>query len=129
MTTALWALLVAALMPVVCAGISKAGAPDRYDNRNPRDWLSRREGYRARAYSAQQNSWEALILFTAGLAAAFLGGADPASVATVAIIFTVARIAYLACYLADLATLRSLVWLVGFGSCICLIVMGAQHAA
>ena len=129
MTTALWALLIAALMPVVCAGISKAGAADRYDNRNPRDWLSRREGYRARAYSAQQNSWEALILFTAGLAAAFLGGANPASVATVAIIFTVARVAYLVCYLADLATLRSLVWLVGFGSCICLIVMGAQHAA
>lgn len=129
MTTALWALLIAALMPVVCAGISKAGATDRYDNRNPRDWLSRREGYRARAYAAQQNSWEALILFTAGLAAAFMGGADPAAVATVAIIFTIARIAYLACYLADLATLRSLVWLVGFGSCLCLIVMGAQHAA
>ena len=82
MSTALWTLLIAALMPVVCAGISKAGATDRYDNRNPRDWLARREGYRARAYAAQQNSWEALI-----------------------------------------------VWLVGFGSCICLIVMGAQNAA
>ena len=51
------------------------------------------------------------------------------AIGTVAVIFAVARIAYLACYLADLATLRSLVWLVGFGSCLCLIVMGAQNAA
>ena len=131
MATALWVLLVTALLPIVCAGISKVGGSgaDWYDNVNPREWLARRTGYQARANAAQANSWEALMTLTAGLAAAFLGGVDGAVVAQVALIFLAARIAYIACYVANLATLRSLTWLLGFGSCICLIVMGAQHAA
>lgn len=128
MTTALWVLLVTLLLPIVCAGLSKAGGTDRYDNANPRDWLARRTGRQARANAAQSNSWEALATYVAGLLAAFIGGADPASVATVAVVFLVARIAYIVCYLADLATLRSIVWLVGFGSCVCLVVMGARAA-
>ena len=36
MAIALWTLLLAVLMPIVCAGIAKVG-PGRYDNRNPRD--------------------------------------------------------------------------------------------
>ncbi|MFZ9708727.1 MAG: MAPEG family protein [Steroidobacteraceae bacterium] len=128
MTTALWVLLVTLLLPIVCAGLSKAGGPDRYDNANPREWLARRTGRQARANAAQANSWEALAGYVAGLLAAFIGGADPAAIATVALIFLAARIAYIACYVADLATLRSIVWLVGFGSCICLVVMGARAA-
>jgi uncharacterized MAPEG superfamily protein len=129
MSTALWILLLTVLMPVLCGGISKfGGGADRYDNVNPRDWLARRTGYQARANAAQANSWEALATYVAGLAAAFIGGVDGDAIARVAIIFFAARLAYLGCYLANLATLRSLVWLVGFGSCICLIVMGAQRA-
>lgn len=128
MTLALWTLLVTALMPIVCAGISKAGERD-YDNRNPREWLARREGYRARAHAAQQNSWEALIVYTAGLAAAFMGGVAPETIGTLALVFLVSRFAYLGCYLADWATLRSLVWLVGFGVSIAMIVLGARSLA
>lgn len=127
MSTALWILLVTMLLPIICGGISKArGGDDRYDNANPREWLGRRTGYQARANSAQANSWEALATYTAALAAAFIGGVDGAVVAKIATIFIVARVVYIGLYLANLATLRSLVWLVGFGSCICLIVMGAQ---
>ncbi|MFM7396644.1 MAG: MAPEG family protein [Gammaproteobacteria bacterium] len=128
MATALWILLAAMLIPIICGGISKvSGGEDRYDNANPREWLARRTGYQARANGAQANSWEALATYIAGLTAAFIGGVDPATVGLIASIFLVARIAYVACYLANLATLRSLTWLVGFGSCICLIVMGAQR--
>lgn len=128
MATALWVLLAAMLMPVICGGIAKfSGGDDRYDNANPREWLARRTGYQARANAAQANSWEALATYIAGLAAAFIGGVDPASVGLIASTFLVSRIAYVACYVADLATLRSLTWLVGFGSCVCLIVMGAQR--
>jgi uncharacterized MAPEG superfamily protein len=128
MATALWVLLAAMLMPVICGGIAKfSGGDDRYDNANPREWLARRTGYQARANAAQANSWEALATYIAGLAAAFIGGVDPASVGLIASIFLVSRIAYVACYVADLATLRSLTWLVGFGSCVCLIVIGAQR--
>jgi len=125
MAVALWTLLLAALMPIVCAGIAKAG-PGRYDNRNPREWQAKQQGYRARAYAAQQNSWEALAVYVAALVAAFIGNVPLETLALITGIFAVSRVAYLACYLADLATLRSLVWLIGFGSCICLIVMGAQ---
>lgn len=125
MAIALWTLLLAALMPIVCAGIAKVG-PGRYDNRNPRDWQAKQQGYRARAYAAQQNSWEALAVYVAALVAAFIGNVPLETLGLIAAIFAAARVAYLVCYLADLATLRSLVWLVGFGSCICLIVMGAQ---
>jgi uncharacterized MAPEG superfamily protein len=125
MAIALWTLLLAVLMPIVCAGIAKVG-PGRYDNRNPRDWQAKQQGYRARAYAAQQNSWEALAGYVAALLAAFIGNVPLETLALIAGIFAASRVAYLACYLADLATLRSLVWLVGFGSCICLIVMGAQ---
>ena len=125
MAIALWTLLLAVLMPIVCAGVAKAG-PGRYDNRNPRDWQAKQQGYRARAYAAQQNSWEALAVYVAALVAAFIGSVPLETLGLISAIFAVSRVAYLACYLADLATLRSLVWLVGFGSCICLIVMGAQ---
>ena len=125
MAIALWTLLLAALMPIVCAGIAKVG-PGRYDNRNPRDWQAKQQGYRARAYAAQQNSWEALAVYVAALVAAFIGNVPLETLGLIAGIFAASRVAYLVCYLADLATLRSLVWLFGFGSCICLIVMGSQ---
>jgi uncharacterized MAPEG superfamily protein len=128
MSFALWTLFIAALFPVVCAGIAKAG-PGRYDNRNPRAWLGGLGGYQARAHAAQQNSWEALAVYTAALVAAIAAGVDHGTITTVAGVFLVARIAYLACYLADLATLRSLVWLAGFGACLTLIVQAARAAA
>jgi uncharacterized MAPEG superfamily protein len=128
MSFALWTLFIAALIPVVCAGIAKAG-PGRYDNRNPRAWLGGLGGYQARAHAAQQNSWEALAVYTAALVAAVAAGVDHGTITTVAGVFLVARIAYLACYLADLATLRSLVWLAGFGACLTLIVQAARTAA
>ncbi|MBM4191601.1 MAG: hypothetical protein FJ196_00800 [Gammaproteobacteria bacterium] len=128
MATALWILLAAMLIPGICGGISKvSGGEDRYDNANPREWLARRTGYQARANGAQANSWEALGTYIAGLTAAFIGGVDPATVSLIASIFLVARVAYVACYLANLSTVRSLIWFVGFGSCICLIVMGTQR--
>ena len=131
MNIALWTLLATVLMPIVCAGISKAGnrGGNRYDNRSPRTWLAQQEGYRARAWAAQQNSWEALAVYVAALVAASLGSVAPAVIGELALIFIAARIAYLGCYLANLATLRSLFWLIGFGSCICLIVLGARAVA
>ena len=128
MSFALWTLFIAALFPVVCAGIAKAG-PGRYDNRNPRAWLGGLGGYQARVHAAQQNSWEALAVYTAALVAAIAAGVDHGTITTVAGVFLVARIAYLICYLADLATLRSLVWLAGFGACLTLIVQAARAAA
>ena len=55
-------VLVAGLMPMICAGIAKSGAKG-YDNHDPRAWLASQAGRRARANAAQANSFEALPLF------------------------------------------------------------------
>ncbi|MSR00239.1 MAG: hypothetical protein EXR88_02405 [Gammaproteobacteria bacterium] len=122
MTLTLLALLITGLMPVVCAGISKSGFKG-YDNHNPRQWLARQEGWRARAYAAQQNSWEALALFGAALLGAIIAELDPMLINTLSGVFLVARVAYLGCYLYDKASLRSLVWLIGFGACMALLIL------
>ena len=114
MTIALWCVAIAAAFPIVCTGIAKAGFRG-YDNRNPRDWLGRLQGWRARANAAQNNSWEALAVFAAGVFAAQLAHAPQARVDLLAEIFIGARVLYLACYLADLAALRSVIWASGFG--------------
>jgi uncharacterized MAPEG superfamily protein len=41
MNVAIASLLVAGLMPIVCAGIAKAGKKN-YDNHNPREWRNKR---------------------------------------------------------------------------------------
>jgi uncharacterized MAPEG superfamily protein len=113
MTLAIACIAVAAVLPIVCAGIAKWGF-EGYDNHDPRRWLARQTGFRARANAAQANSWEAFPVFAAGVLAAQLGGAPQARVDLLAIAFVVARVAYVALYIADLAPLRSAVWTAGF---------------
>lgn len=112
MTTALWCLLIAGLLPIVCAGISKWGASD-FDNANPRDWLARQAGHRKRAHAAQANSWEAFALFSTAVLVALHQKADPEQLDRLAVFFIVSRVLYIAFYLVDRSTLRSLAWLAG----------------
>jgi uncharacterized MAPEG superfamily protein len=114
MTVALWCLFVAAVLPVVCAGIAKWGFP-RFDNNRPREWLAKQDGWRARANAAQANSWEALAVFAAGVLTAHVAQAPQATIDLLGLIFVACRAAYIALYVADLATLRSLVWFTGYG--------------
>ena len=105
-TLAYWCILVAALLPILCAGLSKAGSFGKsrhqggYDNHNPRAWLQQQKGWRARANAAQANTHEALPFFMVAvviahqlqapqgwldlLAAAFIAGAPAAGRRTAA---------------------------------------------
>jgi uncharacterized MAPEG superfamily protein len=116
--------MVAALLPVLCAGISKWGFQG-FDNRNPREWLARQQGWRARAHAAQQNSWEAFAVFTAAVLTAQVAAAPQGRVDLLALAFIAVRLAYIACYVGDRASLRSVVWLAGLGLCIALFAAGA----
>lgn len=115
-------ILMAGLLPLACAGIAKLGFKD-YDNHNPRDWLARQTGFRARANAAQANSFEAFPFFAAAVLLALLANVDHGKIDALSIGFVVARIAYIACYVADWATLRSTVWTIGYGCTIALIVL------
>ena len=115
-TLAYWCVLAAALLPIACAGLAKAGMmgkPRReggYDNTNPRNWLARQKDWRARANAAQANSFEALPFFMAAVVIAHQLGANQARVDILAFMFVVLRILYIMMYVSDMATARSAVW-------------------
>jgi uncharacterized MAPEG superfamily protein len=119
MTIAFWCVLVAGFLPYFGTLTAKIGG-DSFDNRNPRDWLDAQSGFRKRANAAQHNSFEAFPFFAAAVIIAHVAGAPQGRIDLFAVIFILARLLYIAFYLADKATLRSLAWFVGLGSVIAL---------
>ena len=103
------ALLVAGLMPVVCAGIAKSGFKG-YDNSDPRAWLAQQTGFRARANAAQANCFEAFPFFAVGVILALLTGVAPQLVDTLSLFFLAMRVAYVFFYITDKAKWRTMVW-------------------
>ncbi len=122
MNSAALPVMVAGLLPIVCAGIAKWGARD-YDNHDPRAWLARQDQWRARANAAQHNSLEAFPFFAAAVLLALHSGADAAVVAPWGWAFAALRLVYIYCYVADRASLRSIVWLLGLAVVIRLFAM------
>lgn len=118
-------LLIAGLLPVICAGIAKAGRKD-YDNRDPRAWMATQTGYRARANAAQANSLEAFPFFAAGVLLALMAGVDEASIDVACLVFIAARLAYILAYVGDRPSWRSLLWLIGYANVVALFVMAIK---
>ena len=115
-TIAYWCVLVAALLPIVCAGIAKYGTmrtsprEGGFDNNNPRAWLAKQTDWRARANAAQANTFEALPFFFAAVIIAHQLQASQARLDILAVLFVVLRMAYIALYVGDKASARSIVW-------------------
>ncbi|WP_426151574.1 MAPEG family protein [Pseudomonas sp. DC3000-4b1] len=128
MTTAYWCVLVAILLPYVCTVVAKA-VGGRYAggaNRDPRAYLDKLQGLPRRAHAAQLNGFEITPAFAAAVIIAHLaGGAEQGTLNGLALLFVVSRLAYILCYLADQATLRSLCWLIGLGSIVALFCVAA----
>ncbi|MDG2305008.1 MAG: MAPEG family protein [Candidatus Binatia bacterium] len=122
MTTPLWCVFVASLLPYVLAGTGaylRVQQLGKLDANHPRVQALQLGGIAARALGAQANSWEAFAVFTAAVLTAHVAGADPAGAsATLAITFVVARVAYAAMYLADIPSARTGVFLTGWGCCL-----------
>ena len=117
-TVAYWCVLIAALLPIVCAGLAKWGTfktPRRdggYDNHNPRAWLASQTDWRARANAAQANSFEALPFFIGAGVIAHQLHAPQTRLDILAVLFVVTRMLYIFMYVADMANARSLAWTV-----------------
>jgi uncharacterized MAPEG superfamily protein len=116
MSIATICLAIACVLPVLCAGLAKREGVSRgtFDNRDPRAWLAKQTGSAARAQAAQLNSWEALIVFAAGVLSAQVQEGPPGTIDALAMTFVAARIVYIGVYVANLATVRSIVWTIGF---------------
>lgn len=131
MSIAKWCVLAACLLPVFSVGMAKASLgriPRKqggFDNVNPREWEAKLSGWQARAHAAQLNGFEALPLFIAGVVFAQMAQADQARIDLLAVAFVITRVAYVAAYLLNTATLRSIIWAIGVGISIALLAMGA----
>lgn len=125
MSIAFWCVLVAGLLPYLAVGIAKLDKSYLRHNDQPRGWEARLQGKQARAHAAHLNSFEAFPLFAAGVLIAANSLAPQTTVDGLAMAFVVARLVYIACYVANLATLRSLVWMAALGVNIALFVIAA----
>ena len=124
MTFALWTILAAAVLPLLCAAAWKVGSG--YDNAVPRRDIDRLTGWRARAEWSQRNHYEAFGPFAAAVLAAQWAQAPQGRVDALAAAFILARLAYTAAYVAGWATLRSALWLAGFACVVLLFVAGLR---
>lgn len=107
---AAWFLVYLSKVPVVAA-MARAGG---YDNHHPRAQQTQLTGWGARALASHLNGFEAFAPFAVAVLIAHVAGAPAAVVDGLAITFVMARVLYVACYLADWSTLRSTVWSIGF---------------
>ncbi len=120
MTIAIVCIILTGFLPIIAAGIAKFGptksaSSDPYDNNQPREWLAKQTGLRARANAAQANTFESLPFFYIAIAIAMILEAPQARIDVLAIAYLLARVAYIVCYVMDWANLRTFVWLLGFG--------------
>lgn len=131
---AFWCVLVAGVLPLACSYLAKFGrrtdsggdGAARFDNAEPRAWLARQTGARARANAAQANSWEAFPFFAAGVVIAVLQHVPVATIDSLAVVFVIARVLFIACYVGNLPWLRSPAWFVGFVASVALYVFAAN---
>ena len=109
MNTIATLFLLAFFLPVVAAGIAKAGGQG-FDNASPRDWLSQQKGYRARANAAQKNIFEGLPFFFAAALFALHNQVDLGDLRNMMAAWIILRLVYVGCYVANVSLLRTAVW-------------------
>jgi uncharacterized MAPEG superfamily protein len=85
-----------------------------FNNHEPRNQQAKLTGLGARALGAHNNSFEALLLFTAAVFIAHTTGVDPGLAGRLSVAFVTFRVAYIALYLLDKPSARSTVWVFGF---------------
>lgn len=124
MTLAYWCILIAAILPYPIVILAKASK--NFNNKAPREQLAQAEGYRKRANWAQLNAFEAFPPFAAAVIIAQLQHTPQATVDTLAITFIIMRVLHAGCYVLNKATLRSIVWTLGFACVVGLFVVAAR---
>jgi uncharacterized MAPEG superfamily protein len=114
MTIADLCLPVMIILIIATIAVAKADGGKQYDNANPRDPGFYKSGLRARAQAAHLNGYEAFPFFAAAVILAEFRAAPQTTVNTLAVAFILIRIAYVALYLTNRPSARSVVWILGF---------------
>jgi uncharacterized MAPEG superfamily protein len=87
------------------------------DNDNPRAQAAKLDVYGARIYAAQQNSWEAAILFSASLLAARAAGVGASHLVVPSVLFLTFRVLHAIAYRRGWSSFRSAVSTAGLACC------------
>lgn len=114
MTTLIWCLFIAALLPFI-AKIPVAYAMNKlggYNNNHPREQQSKLTGFGARSLAAHQNAFESFLIFAPAVLLAIGTHHTGENIVLLAIVHVCARVVYHICYLMDTDKLRSLVWFI-----------------
>ena len=120
----IYLILIACLLPYAFNFIAKiAGGFKIKDNQNPREFLAKTSGLAARANAVQQNSFESLPLFIAAILMAEYMVIPQSLIILMGTAYIVLRVIYGICYLANLATLRSIIWVLSMACPIFLLIM------
>ena len=122
MSFAIWMIVAALFLPYAAVVLAKSGG---VDNHAPRATLAGLTGWRQRADWAHRNHFEAFAPFAAAVIVAELAQVPQPRIDLAAGAFVLLRILYTALYIADRATLRSIVWSLGF---ICVLALFAMSA-
>jgi uncharacterized MAPEG superfamily protein len=105
-----WMVLAAAFLPYAATAYAKQGT---VDNHTPRLSAETLTGARRRADWAQRNHFEAFPAFAAAVIIASIAGAAHMTIDWLAGTFVGLRILYTFAYIADRATLRSILFMAG----------------
>ncbi len=114
MTIAEWMIFAAVLLYLLTIAPAKVLGDHTFDNANPRDPAFYKAGIRARALGAHMNGIEVFPFFAAAVLLAEFRGGPQHWIDLLAVAFLVVRVAYVAAYVSDLPTVRSILWNLGF---------------
>ena len=131
MTIALWCILAAALLPYLFTLVSKGGGKMPRDaNRDVRSWQETLQtGWPKRAHAIQLNSFETFPAFAVAVLVAHVVRGPNGAADALALAYIGLRLLYAACYLADKATFRSLIWFLGQACVVGLFIVAARAPA
>lgn len=121
MPTLFEVLFIVSLFPITLAvlgGYLRYKQFGRFDNHYPRLQQAQMSGIGARVVAAQKNAWEALVFYTVMCVLAFVSGLGLSEFSYAAFLFLLSRIAHPLFYILDMATYRSLVFMIGWFSCL-----------
>lgn len=117
-------LIAACLLPYLFTFAAKLLAGFKLQhNQNPREFLAQATGVAARAHAAQLNSFESLPLFVSALLMAEYMVVPDHLIVMLSGAYLLLRVAYGICYMANWASLRSIVWLLSMACPITLLII------
>ena len=112
---AIYAMIAASVLPLLTSALAKIiGRFQLKDNATPRAFQQSLTGVAARVNAAQMNAYETLPVFLAAVLTAEYMVVQQHVINQLATVYVALRVIYVLAYLANMSTLRSIIWTLSF---------------